>query len=207
MNTPEAANPGTGATCAAEVDNPRHHGWHTHGTPWFPLVLFGLLVLASAPLYASPVAANPAAVAIFWLVAGPLGYLATGGFYWAWSRRHAVAMSPLAYVVTGLGLVALLVVTTWVGIMAFRGLGQLIAVAIGLVVLARSERSWPLATFAIAFFGLALLANLYNLENLAYRLGLGSHGPHVNVLVVGAVLLLAGAGFGLADLAGRRRPR
>lgn len=50
----------------------------------------------------------------------------------------------------------------------------------------------------------ALLANLYNMENLAYRFGLGSHGPEVNIIVVGTVLVLAGVGFGLAGLAGRR---
>lgn len=52
----------------------------------------------------------------------------------------------MAYVVTGLGLLALLVVTTWVGVFPFgnlviRGLTPLLTVAIGLFVLARSERS------------------------------------------------------------------
>lgn len=201
-------------------------------------MLFGLVVLASTPLYADPLAdcpatqswctgeisvsvlnrffpggvftANPAAIAAFWLVAGPLGYLATGAFYWARARRRGVAISPMAYVVTGLGLLLLLGVSTWVGVFPFgnlviRGLTPLLTVGIGLIVLARSERSWPLATFAVAFLGLALLANLYNMENLVYRVGLGSHGPEVNVVVVGAVLLLASAAFGLAGVARRRQ--
>lgn len=103
-------------------------------------------------------------------------------------------------------------ITTWVGVFPFgnlviRGLTPLITLAIGLFVLARCERSWPLATFAVAFLALALLANLYNMENVVYRLGLGSHGSQVNIIIVGAVLLLAGAGFGLAGLARCRRVR
>ncbi len=240
MSSPEAINRGSAAALAVEVKDLRRRTRQARGTPWFPLILFGLLVLASTPLYADPVAtcpvtqsycsgeisvsplnsffpggvftASPAAVATFWLVAGPLGYLATGAFYWARSRRRGVAISPVTYVATGLGLLVLLGVTTWAGVFPFgnliiRGLTPLITVAIGLFVLARSERSWPLATFAVAFLGLTLLANLYDVENVAYRIGLGSHGPQVNVIVVGTVLMLAGVGFGLAGLAGRRRAR
>lgn len=225
---------------AAEVKDLQNRTRQARGTPWFPLMLFGLLELASTPLYADPITAcpvtqssctgvmsmsplnsffpggvftaSPAAVATFWLVAGPLGYLATGAFYWARLRRRGVAISPVAYVATGLGLLVLLAATTWVGVFPFgnliiRGLTPLITLAIGLFVLARSERSWPLTTFAVAFLGLAMVANLYNMENLAYRVGLGSYGPQVNVIVVGAMLVLAGAGFGLAGLAGRRRVR
>lgn len=240
MTTPDATNPGSAAVWAAEVADLRHRTRRARGTPWFPLMLFGLLVLVSTPLYVDRVpdcpvsqsyctgqisvsplnsffpggvfTASPLAVAVFWLVAGPLGYLATGAFYRARSRRRGVAVSPLAYVATGLGLLVLLVVTTWMGVFPFgdliiRGLTPLITVALGLFALARSERSWPLGTFAGAFLGLAVLVNLYDMQNLSYRIGLGSHGPQVNVIVTGAVLLLAGAGFGLVDLAGRRWAR
>lgn len=131
MTTPETTNPGTAATWAAEVDDLRRRTRQARGTPWFPLMLFGLVVLASTPLYASPAAdcpatqsyctgqlgvsalnnffpggvfiASPAAVAAFWLFAGPLAYFAIGGFYWVRARRRGVAISPMAYIVTGLG--------------------------------------------------------------------------------------------------------
>lgn len=109
-----------------------------------------------------------------------------------------------------LALLALLVVTTRVHVFPFgnlviRGLTPLITIAIGLFVLARSERSWPLATFAAAFLALALVASLYDMENVAYRLGLGSPGFQTNVIVAGVTLLLGGLGFGLTGLVSKRR--
>ncbi|HKS52544.1 MAG TPA: hypothetical protein VJS67_11815 [Pseudonocardiaceae bacterium] len=238
MTTPDTTGLGAAAAWSDEIASLQRRTRLARGTPWFPLTLFGLLVLASAPLYADPSPAcpadhhvcvgnidpspvnnffpggvftgHPAGVAIFWLVAGPLGYLATGAFYWARARCRGVAISPTAYIVTGLALLALLVVTTWVHVFPFgnlviRGLTPLITIAIGLFVLARCERSWPLATFAAAFLALALVANLYDMENVAYRLGLGSPGFQTNVIVAGVTLLLGGLGFGLAGLVSKRR--
>ena len=238
--SPKDAAPGTFATWTGDVKQLRRRTRVARGTPWFPLTLFGMLVLGSTPLYATPTAScppsqeycmetvppspfsgllflggfttNPTAVAIFWLIAGPLAYLATAAFYQTRAQRRGVALSTSTYLATGLGLLTVLLVTTWVGVFPFgnfiiRGLTPLITVAIGLFALARSERSWPLAGFAAVFFALVLVANLYDMENLTYRLGLGWHGLQVNVLVLGAVLVLAGAGFGLASAVGRRQLR
>jgi hypothetical protein len=215
---------------------------------WFPLVLFGLVILASTPLYVYPTITptpafltpdvpsspstftgnggysgllgfspggmftfSPLMVTVFWLVATPLGYVLTAGFYWLRARRQGVATSTRAYVLTGLGLFALLVATSVIGVslpgdLTIRGLTPLIAVALGLFVLARVERSWALLAFAVPFLALNVGANLYNMENVVYRLGLGSAGPEVNVIVVGSVLLLAGVIFGLGAVATRQRP-
>lgn len=51
-----------------------------------------------------------------------------------------------------------------------------------------------------------MTANLYDMANVTYRLGLGATGPEVNVIVVGSVLLLAGVIFGLAAVRTRQRP-
>ncbi|MGH3822628.1 MAG: hypothetical protein ACRDRA_07275 [Pseudonocardiaceae bacterium] len=48
MTTLEVANPGTAATWAAEVDDLRRHTRHARETPWSPLLVFGLVVLAGA---------------------------------------------------------------------------------------------------------------------------------------------------------------
>ena len=215
---------------------------------WFPLVVFGLVILASTPLYLDTTIApttafltsdvlsppttgtadggyngllryftggmftfSPLEVTVFWLVAGPLGYVVTAGFYWLLARRRGVATSSRAYVLTGLGLFALLVATSVIGAslpgdLTIRGLTPLIAVALGLFVLAKTERSWALAAFALPFLVLTMVANLYDMANVMYRLGLGPAGPEVNVIVVGSVLLLAGVIFGLAALRTRLRP-
>lgn len=224
---------------------------------WFPLVLFGLVILASTPLYmhfngdtppipallappdvppvpTTPPAADigiggssgllhfftggmftfsPLKITVFWLVAGPMAYLVTAGFYWLQARRRGVATSSRAYVLTGLGLFALLVATSTPlipvpvhGNLLVRGLTPLLAVALGLFVLARVERSWALLAFAVPFLALCVTANLYDMANLTYRLGLGSAGPEVNVIVVGSVLLLTGVIFGLAAVRTRPRP-
>lgn len=220
---------------------------------WFPLVLFGLVILASTPLYVDaatgtpPIAAfltpdvpsssttgtggggyggllgyftggmftfSPLKVTVFWLVAGPLGYVVTAGFYWLKARRRGVATSSRAYVLTGLGLFALLVATSTPvipvpvpGDLTIRGFTPLLAVALGLFVLARVERSWALLAFAVPFLALTVAANLYDMVNVAYRLGLvvDDRGG-VNVIVVGSVLLLAGAIFGVAGALTRQRP-
>jgi len=221
---------------------------------WFPLVIFGLVILASTPLYmhfngdtpplpallapdvpaptAPPAteiaiggssgllhfftggmfAFSPLKITVFWLVAGPMAYLVTAGFYWLHARRRGVATSSRAYVLTGLGLFALLVATSTPlipipvpGDLIVRGLTPLLAVALGLFVLARIERSWALLAFAVPFLALTVVANLYDMENVAYRLGFGSAGPEVNVIVVGSVLLIAGAVFGLGHARTRQR--
>lgn len=70
--------------------------------------------------------------------------------------------------------------------------------------LARSERSWPLATIAAAFLALARWPTSAT-WNVAYRLGLGSPGFQTNGIVASVTLLLGGLGFALAGLVSKRR--
>lgn len=85
-----------------------------------------------------------------------------------------------------------------------RGLTPLFVIAITVFVLARSQRSRPLGIFAVGFLGLVVLVNFYSLEGLTDPIGL-SLGYRTNVVVAGAVLVLAGAAFGLTNLATHRR--
>ena len=156
---------------------------------------------------------NPSHAVLFWLISIPIGYLATVVFALFRARRRGVGVTPKAFVATGLGLFALLVVlavnatrgsSRWyqpLGDFVQRGLVPLLIIAIGFFVLALTERSLSLAVFCVGFLGIVLVALLYNMENLAYDLRLGSHGPEVNNIVVGLVLLIAGVGFGLRDSA------
>ncbi len=102
---------------------------------WFPLVLFGLLICAAAPLY---VAANgpsgtsavelssPATILggmpgpaggtiVGWYWAGALvaGYLLTVGWYWLHARRAGLKTPSRGYLLTGAALVALTIALPW----------------------------------------------------------------------------------------------
>jgi hypothetical protein len=95
-----------------------------------------------------------------------------------------------------------------------RGYAATLIVAVGLIALARVERSPVLTGIAAGYTAAALLANLYNVENLLFRLGWdpwiahpdqARFTPLPNLLLPGLVLLLAGAATGLAALVHRRR--
>ena len=213
---------------------------------WFPLVLFGLLICAAAPLYVS--AANPpAGVAYFvrggptvlgggpgggngaylgwyWLVALVGGYLLTLLWYRWHARRAGVQTPARGYLVTGIVLTALAVVIPllsarahrlqwlWLvlpGDVWIRGTFAFLVIAAGLWVLARAERSRALAITAVVYTVAALLASLYNVENILFRLG-WNPGPGdlpltvlPGVLLPAAVLLIAGG----AAFVARRRVR
>lgn len=85
-----------------------------------------------------------------------------------------------------------------------RGLTPLLTVAVGILVLAWTERSASLAVFAVGFVGLVLVADLYNIENVFYRVGVSVPAPAINVIIPGAALLLLGAAYGLAARRARR---
>lgn len=200
---------------------------------WFPLVLFALVILVSAPLYQvstdgagwggeyrfsglfgyfygylSGFTLSPLRLAVYWVVAVPVGYLVIAGFYRLQARRQGVAHCGRAYVLTGLVFFVLL---CRIGL-PIHGLTLVIAIALPLFVLAWTERSWALLAFAVPFLAMTVLANFRYAANELSRFGLGPHGSagssvsyghEVNAAVVGAVLLLAGVIFGLSN--GRAR--
>jgi hypothetical protein len=147
---------------------------------------------------------SPRAIAIYWLIALPLAYVVVA----AWAHRRAfrrgVATSMLSYAVTGVALVALLVLAgvltgAWsradeVSSIGNRGLGALFVVALGLLVLAYRERSSAMWAFSIVFLGYVVLINLYDLDNLTARLGL-TVGPEIAVFLAGVFTFLAGVTF------------
>jgi hypothetical protein len=116
-------------------------------------------------------------------------------------RRRADARgiggSVWPYALTGVGLLGFLVVASMVGRLQpgdlfVRGLTPLLTIALGLFVLAWVERSFALGLFAAAFLTLALVVNLYDIENLFQRVGMGVPVPAISLMVSGSVLLLAG---------------
>ncbi len=204
---------------------------------WIPLVIFGTITLLASPLYRFPpvpptraggvtqsliarplgplswfaggfFVRSPWLVSLFWLIALPVGYALTVLYYRRRARLRGVAGSVWPYVLTGMGLLAFLVVASVVGRLQpgdlfIRGLTPLLTIAVGLFVLAWAERSSPLAVFATAFLGLTLLVNLYDIENLFSRVGVSVPVPAISLIVPGSILVLAGVGFWA--LRGRQR--
>ncbi|MFC1413984.1 hypothetical protein ACEZCY_32960 [Streptacidiphilus sp. N1-12] len=209
---------------------------------WFPLVLFGLIVLGATPFYRQTVpsgsgcaAAPPGtlcfetghpgplgaqaglgstAATVYWLTAVVLGYAATLAFYRWRGTRTGVAGRALPYVLAGvafLGLAVLASPAVWAGVgplhgglpgdLTTRGLLPLLVLALGLLVLAYSERSAALAGFAALFLAVALVSNLYDVENRTPSIGWTPSEAWSllpNLWLAGLTLMLGGLGFGLA---------
>lgn len=146
-------------------------------------------------------------IAAYWLVAMPAGYLATAWYYRRHARRSGVEGSALPFAWLGLGLLLACLVGWLLAfpfpyfLPTFHGTLPILVLAVGLMTLAWLERSPGLGAFAACFLALALVVNLYNVENLLGDLGLhdtGSLSGLPNILLPGIVLLLAGAAFRLA---------
>jgi hypothetical protein len=96
------------------------------------------------------------------------------------------------------------------GDLTIRGTFPFVIIAVGLWVLAWAERSRALAVIAAVYTGTAVLATLYDVENVLFRLGWNpSPGEWrftslPNVLLPALVLLVAGAGAFLVQR--HRRP-
>ncbi len=88
----------------------------------------------------------------------------------------------------------------WPGDLMVRGTFPFVIIAVGLWALAWAERSRALAVIAAVYTATALLASLYNVENLLFRLGWNPAPGDwdltslPNVLLPALVLLAAGAG-------------
>jgi hypothetical protein len=162
----------------------------------------------------------------FWLVLAPLCYLGCARWYRRQAERRGVSLRWQIWVWAGLGLFGVLVVVLvgqWLGWLRLpyygppRGgmwyapgsaLSPLLAIALGLLVLARVERSRGVAVTAIVYGGLATMMNLYGLGQIPPWImpplggsndALVAAGP--NLILLTSTLLLGAA------ITGRRRAR
>lgn len=143
---------------------------------WFPLLLFGVLGLVSIPL---GFIGDGLGTGLFWLVAAPAGGLATSHHYRDQAMHLGVGVRGRGYVVLG----ALICVAAWVsGLITRSAAGPMLAVAVGYVVFARLERSWPVAAVAVLVGGAALLVALTD----------PAHGDVVLTLVFGIAFSATG---------------
>lgn len=161
----------------------------------------------------------------FWLVLAPLCYLGCALWYHTRAERSGVSLRWQTWVWSGLGLFGVLVVALvgqrlgWLRLPAGApsnampyppdsALSPLLAIALGLLVLAWVERSWGVAATAILYGGLATVMNLYGLGQIPPWIlpplggsqdALVAAGP--NLILLSSILLLGAA------IIGRRRAR
>jgi hypothetical protein len=140
-------------------------------------------------------------LAYYWIAALLGGLLATQLWYRWHARRVGLATPALVYLITTAVItVAAIAVPPllqllhepqilWPNDLVARGMFPFIIIAVGLLALARAERSRALAVIAVIYAGAALLAGLYNVSNI-----MPGWTAAVNVLLPAAVLLLAAAG-------------
>jgi hypothetical protein len=230
----ETAQPANPAELLGEVRAIRRRARLARHAYWFPLVLFGLLTLASVPFYirrnpgpaAFAIARGPLVLqsgflggpglleiaegtAYYWLGAMLLGIIATVLWYRWRGDRIGLRTPARSYLITALALVALALLIPvvsgrsirmpllWPGDYVISGLFPLVLIGLGLFVLAWSERSSVLAVIAAGYLAISLVANLYILNNLLYRLhwNLSPWAAALpNVVLPALVLLLSGAG-------------
>ncbi len=150
-------------------------------------------------------------VAYYWLAAILVGIAATAAWYRARGTQVGLRTPSRGFVITGLALLVLALLIPVLagqgragplrllmpGDLLVRGTFPLVLIAIGLCVLAWAERSIALTVIAAGFLALSLVASLYDIENVFYRLGWyispdNSRLP--NVVLPALVLLLSGAG-------------
>ena len=156
-------------------------------------------------------------LAYYWIVALLDGLLLTQLWYWWHARRIGLVTPARGYLLTTTVLTVLAVVipplsqvrsphwlrfmhrlqVLWPGDLVIRGTFPFFIITVGLLVLAWAERSRALTVTAVVYTGAALLASLYDVSNITYRLGwnLPPSGQFLpNVLLPALVLLVAGAG-------------
>jgi hypothetical protein len=148
--------------------------------------------------------------AYYWLGAILLGIAATV-FWYRWRGSRVGLRTPArGYLITGLIIVALALLIPLAGRGSFgmlsimpgdlliRGTFPFVLIGLGLCFLAWAERSLGLAAIAAVYLALALLASLYDIENIFYN-WFGwtltvTESALPNVLLPAVVLLLSGTG-------------
>jgi positive regulator of sigma E activity len=143
---------------------------------WFPLVVFGGFALIAS--LALELGAHPAILAL-WLVAGPVGIIATSIYYGRRTHRIGLSAPPLPFIVTGITLGVGAGLTGWLGRDTPAGYaGPLLVIGAGYLVFAWLQRSLLEGTFSLALMvaavGFYFLQPPHALSLSLGLLGLGS---------------------------------
>lgn len=144
---------------------------------------------------------------LYWVIASVLAYLLTLWIARRQGYRRGLWVNRRPLVVAGAValLVAVIVVVGWFAPADLLGRRNIpvLAIAVGIVVWAVQERRPGLWVLAVVTALLAVLANVYDVENLLLRLGMpNSDGTDeiANLGVVALALFVAAAVFGLRHI-------
>ena len=227
---PGAQPPGQPEEVLADLGRLRRQARAERHAYWFPLLLFGALIAASSPFFVEQMPApgvttwvTPAdplhafagmfsqpGLPYYWLAAIVTGLGLTGWWYRRHGARVGLRTPSRGFLLTGLVITAALLVLPFpLGIMTIRGTFPMLIIAVVLWVLAWAERSAGLTVVAVLFTGAALLADLYDVENIVSSLGWNPTGPYTSlpgVLFPALVLLVAGGTAFFAQRRSRRGP-
>ncbi|HSR85636.1 MAG TPA: hypothetical protein VLM11_15795 [Streptosporangiaceae bacterium] len=162
-------------------------------------------------------------LAYYWLAAMMVGLAATAAWYRLRGERVGLRTPSRGFVVTGLVLLLLALLVPVLSARGVRPLGILmpgdlltrgtfpfVLISVGLCVLAWAERSIALTVIAAGYLALSLVASLYNIENVFYKLGWNINaqaGGLPNVVLPALALLLSGASAWVVQRRSRRPRR
>jgi hypothetical protein len=206
---------------------------------WFPLLLSGLIILGDLPFSRFSIGHygghysgffgfclcagsgnHPFGSTLYWLISVPLGFAAVAAYYIVRSRRTGLRGRIWPYVVTGVVLFGLIILTAarvpaplrfmyrvdiWTRYATIQGFAPILAISVALLALAVLERSKALWLITLSFFGVAILANTYNISNLGQRIHWIWPDWAANLAFAGGFLVFAGVVSLVAlDLGGGR---
>jgi hypothetical protein len=190
----------------------RRRMWADRPSPAIPLLLIAVVVMGGIVVsllddsrdgfyFGDPIRLT------YWVVASVIAFAATiliarrqGYLTGIWVDRGALVKAgsiALAVVV----LVVLFGMGALPGDLTLRGNLPLLALTAGIMVWAYRERRPGLWVVALLLAPLALLANLYNMENLLYRIGVPSFAGAdqvVNLAAVALVLVVSAGAFAVS---------
>jgi hypothetical protein len=144
------------AQTLGEVERLRERTRYAVEWGWIPFLIFGAAVLISVPFALD----DGSALGIYWLVAGPIGVLAT--MYAVRSlevRTGIVERNEYAYAIVIAAMVAAAIVVGWTGEGIGSEVGHTFPIGAGLLVIATIDRSALVALTGVAIIalGFALL--------------------------------------------------
>lgn len=154
---------------------------------WFPMVLFGALSLASAPLCAI---SGDVAIGLFWTIAGPTGGVLTVRYYRKRESTLGVRVASAPYLLTGAAITAGATLFGVLGSGVLQSAGPALVIAAGYLVFARLDHSRALALVAV---GLGLVTGAVIILDL-------NRACSILLLVYGAVMTTTGLMFRQAEL-------
>jgi len=193
---------------------------------WFPVLLSGLIILGNLPFnyfrighygghfsgffgfcLCTGVGNHPFGSTLYWLIAMPLGFAAVAAYYVARSRRTGLRVRIWPYIVTGVVIFGLVILTAaqvpaplrfmyridvWTRYATIQGFAPILVISFAFFALAIIERSKAFWVITLAFLGVAVLANTYNISNIGQRLHWTWPDWPANLAFAGGFLVFAG---------------